>query len=262
MRKTFLIAAAASLALAGIGTQGFSQTSLGFAVNGAARNLGTSSLVQPVKADSKLYEFCKKVIDDMQQGTFSSGSGDFVASDCIGIFIEAMIAGSMAAGQPGQPGKSGDGGIGMPGGRGGAAGQPGQDGQGLPGLPGGKGGAAGGSNEGASDDADVDQALLDYCDAVLRQSRRGNAAAEPVESEDYDLSDCMDYFASFGTPGGKNTNRGSGARSGRDGPSISGGQGGKGGAPGSGPGGASGGAGGAGVGGGSGGKGGAGGSGY
>jgi hypothetical protein len=258
MWKAFLIAVAVGLAVPGIGTQaGVSQTSLAFAVNGAAGN--TSSQIRPVQADGKLYAYCKKVIDDMQQGASPGGSGEFVASDCIGIFIEATIAGRLTTGQPG---RGGDGGIGMPGGRGGAAGQPGQDGQGLPGLPGGKGGAAGGSNEGASEEPVVDEALLDYCDAVLRQLRRGNVAAEPVQSDDYDLSDCMDYFASFETPGGKGASRGGRARPGPDGPSITGGQGGTGGAPGSGPGGASGGAGGAGIGGGSGGKGGAGGSGY
>jgi hypothetical protein len=257
MWKAFLIAVAVALAVPGLGTQaGVSQTSLAFAVNGAAGN--TSSQIRPVLADGKLYAYCKKVIDDMQQGTSPGRSGDFIASDCIGIFIEATIAGRLTAGQPG---RAGDSDIGM-GGRGGAAGRPGQDGQGLPGLPGGKGGAAGVSNEDASEEADVDEALLDYCDAVLRQSRRGNAAAEPVQSDDYDLSDCMDYFASVDRPGGKGASHGGRARPGPDGPSITGGQGGTGGAPGSGPGGASGGAGGAGVGGGSGGKGGAGGSGY
>ena len=116
--------------------------------------------------------------------------------------------------------------------------------------------------KGAEAQADVDEELLDYCDAVLKQSPGESSATEPILSDDYELSDCADYFASLDPSSGKGANNDSGARSGSDGPSISGGEGGKGGKPGSGPGGGSGGAGGAGVGGGSGGKGGSGGPGY
>jgi hypothetical protein len=261
MRNRFLIIAAISVAVAGMDARAApSQTSPIFAMNGGVGNPSVSSRIRPAKADGKLYDYCKKVIDDMQRGTSSGVSGDFIASDCIAIFIEASIATALAAGQPGQPGRSGGGGIGMPGGSGGAAGQPGQDGQGLPGLPGGKGGAAGGSNGGDTEEADVDVDLLDYCDAVLRQSRRANAA--PVESPDYEIADCAAFFATFDMPAGKASGGGGGARRGSDGPSISGGRGGQGGAPGAGPGGGSGGAGGGGISGGSGGKGGAGGSGY
>jgi hypothetical protein len=252
MRKTFLIAAMVGLAASSMDRYANSgpESSLVLAMT-AAGHPGVSSQIRPVKADSKLYDYCRKVIDDVQHGTFSSSNGDFVASDCIGIFIDAAIASGLTAAQPGQPGKGGygSGAGGMPGGSGGAAGEPGQDGQGLPGLPGGKGGASGGSGD-TNAEADVDEELLDYCDAVLKQSRRGSWATEPILSDDYKLSDCADYFASFDGSNGKGTRSDSGARTGSDGPSISGGQGGKGGEPGSGPGGGSGGAGGAGVGGG------------
>jgi hypothetical protein len=262
MRKIFFLTTAAGLAVAGLAAHADSvRNAATLAMNGEAGKAGLSSQLTPVKVDSKLYDYCAKVIDDVKKGKSSPRSTSYSAGDCIEIFISASIPGGITAAEPGQPGRGGDGGgiAGMPGGRGGAAGKPGQDGGSLPGAPGGKGGAAGGSG-GASTAADVDEELLDYCGAVLKQSRPGASAKKPVESDEYEPSDCMDYFASLDPSNGGAT--GSSARSGAAGPSISGGQGGKGGKHGSGPGGASGGAGGAGVGGGTGGKGGAGGSGY
>jgi hypothetical protein len=258
MRKMLFLTTAAGLAVAGLAAHADSaRKPLTLAMNGEAGKPGISSQLTPVKVDSKLYDYCAKVIDDVKKGKSSPRSTSYSASDCIEIFINASIPGGITAAEPGQPGRGGDGGgvAGMPGGRGGAAGQPGQDGGSLPGAPGGKGGAAGGSGK----TADVDEELLDYCSTVLKQSRPGSSAKKPVEAGDYEPSDCVDYFASLDT---SNDGTGSAARSGAPGPSISGGQGGQGGKRGSGPGGASGGAGGAGVGGGTGGKGGAGGSGY
>jgi hypothetical protein len=255
MRKMFFLATA-GLALAGLAAHADpARNVLSLAMNGAAGQAGVSSQLTPVKVDSKLYDYCAKVIDDVRKGKSSTSSASYSASDCIEIFISASIPGGITAAEPGQPGRGGDGGgvAGMPGGKGGAAGQPGQDGGSLPGAPGGKGGAAGGAST-----ADVDEELLDYCSAVLKQSR--STAKKPVESDDYEPSDCVDYFASLDMSGSGGT--GSAARDGAAGPSVSGGQGGSGGKRGGGPGGASGGAGGAGVGGGTGGKGGAGGSGY
>jgi hypothetical protein len=98
MRKTFLVAATVSLAASGMYRHAGSgpQSSLILAMN-AVGHPGLPSQIRPVKADSKLYEYCKKVIDDVQHGTFSSRSGDFVTSDCIGIFIDAATASGLTA---------------------------------------------------------------------------------------------------------------------------------------------------------------------
>jgi hypothetical protein len=256
MRKIFFLTTAAGLAVASLAAYADSAPrTIALAMNGEAGKAGVSSSLTKVKADSKLYDYCAKVIDDVKKGKSSSRSSSYSTSDCIEIFVSAGIPAGMTAAEPGQPGRGGDGGgiAGMPGGKGGAAGEPGQDGGSLPGAPGGMGGAAGGASM-----AEVDENLLDYCSAVLKQQSR-SSTRKPVESDEYELSDCVDYFASLDASNGGTDNS---ARDGASGPSISGGQGGAGGKRGAGPGGASGGAGGAGVAGGTGGKGGAGGSGY
>jgi hypothetical protein len=94
---------------------------------------------------------------------------------------------------------------------------------------------------------DVDEELLDYCAEVLKQARPGSTK-KPVESEDYEAADCVDYFASLAPDSSRGAaTTGGRGRDGADGPSVLGGQGGKGGKAGSGSGGGSGGAGGAGV---------------
>ena len=260
MRTIFLLTTAAGLAIAGLTAQvDGAQSGMRVAMNGEAANAAVVSTLTPVKLDSKLYDYCTKVIDDVKKGKSSSRGTDYSAGDCVEIFIGAPPPGGITAAEPGQPGRGGDGGgvAGMPGGQGGAAGKPGQAGGSLPDAPGGKGGAAG--NAKSAKATDVDPELVDYCIAVLKQSRSRSAAKKPVESEDYEISDCVDYFASLAP---EKAGTGSTARDGKAGASISGGEGGSGGKRGSGPGGASGGAGGVGVGGGAGGKGGAGGSGY
>ena len=270
MRTIFLLTTAAGLAIAGLtahadGARNVTRVTMndlamnGVTMNGGAGKAAVASQLTPVKVDSKLYDYCAKVIDDVKKGKSSSRSTGYSAGDCVEIFIGAPAPRGVTAAEPGQAGRGGDGGgvAGMPGGKGGAAGKPGQAGGSLPGAPGGQGGAAG--NAKAAKATDVEPELLDYCIAVLKQSRSRSAAKKPVESEDYTISDCVDYFASLDP---ENADTGSTARDGKAGASISGGEGGAGGKHGSGPGGASGGAGGVGVGGGTGGKGGAGGSGY
>lgn len=232
MRKILMVAATVGgAALAGLSAQAAPS------LFGAKAN-GVSGVVTPVKIDAKLYDYCAKVIEDMKRGKNASNSTQYSAMDCMEIF--AMAEAGVTAAEPGQPGRGGDGG-------------------GLPGLPGGKGGAAGnaGGAEGTAAAMPIDEELLDYCGEVLKQSRSG--AAKQPESEDFEPSDCVDYFASIAPKGKHGAATGGRGRDGADGPSIAGGQGGKGGKSGSGSGGGSGGAGGAGVSG-TGGKGGAGGS--
>jgi len=234
----FILVAAAGVAAAGLAAHAASvHPPMLSAASGKAGSAGVSSPLTRVKTDDKTYAYCIKVMDDMKRGKTYGGKGSdgLAASDCVGLFATPA--------QAGQPGRGGDG-------------------AGLPGLPGGKGGQSGAAGGGGASSANYEAAFFAYCADVLKQARPGASSKKPVQSDDYEAEDCIDYFASLETGQSGAGAGGKGGTAGRDGTagqSIAGGQGGKGGKSGSGSGGGSGGGGGAGIAGGKGGKGGAGG---